>query len=194
MDHWLNLALKFFFLLTPFYVLTSFISMTADFSAPRRRLTALKMTAAIIIICLVFFFLGQSLFQLFDITLHSFRMGTGVLLLLTAIQLARGVSPSGPEGAADISVVPLAIPITVGPGTIGALLVLSAEVPTWGAKLTALTAVMAAILATGALCLVSGPILKLIRQGGLTVLTRLTGLVIAAIGSQMIIAGVKGSW
>jgi len=190
---WINLFLKLFFLLTPFFVLSSFISMTADYTPGRRRLTAIKMTLAIIVVCLVLFWFGAALFRIFGITLDSFRVGTGVLLLISAIGLVRGGGTGGQEKEGEIAVVPLAIPITVGPGTIGALMVLSVELPSIGTKMLALSAVAAAAIATGVLCLLSEAIRKILGENGLAVLSKLTGLVIAAIAAQMILMGVKAA-
>lgn len=193
MAWWINLFLKIFFLLTPFFVLSSFIAMTNDYAPSRRRLTAIKMTLAIILVCLVLFWFGSTLFNVFGITLDSFRVGTGVLLMLSAVSLVRGGATGGHDKEGEIAVVPLAIPITVGPGTIGALMVLSVELPSLGTKLAALSAVAAAAIATGLLCLVSDAIRKILGENGLAVLSKLTGLVIAAIAAQMILMGVKAA-
>ncbi|MBI4976936.1 MAG: MarC family protein [Spirochaetes bacterium] len=191
---WFTIFLKIFFLLTPFFVISSFISMTAEYSPARRRITALKMTLAIIIVCLVLFWFGTVLFGIFGITLNSFRIGTGALLMLSAVSLVRGSPDARGDKDGEISVVPLAIPIAVGPGTIGALMVLSAEPVLISEKILSLSAVAAAGLLTGLLCLLSELVRRVLGVTGLAVLSKLTGLVIAAIAAQLVVAGIKGSF
>ncbi|MEK6796124.1 MAG: MarC family protein [Spirochaetota bacterium] len=192
MPWWFNIFLKMFFLLTPFFVLSSFISMTDGFTPSRRRITAIKMGVAIAAICFVLFWFGGVIFNVFGITLDSFRVGTGVLLILSAISLVRGGADAKKDNKGEISVVPLAIPIAVGPGTIGAVMVYSTELETFQDKFLALTAILAAALLTGLFCLLSEAIRKVLGVNGLAVLSKLTGLVIAALAAQFILGGVKG--
>jgi multiple antibiotic resistance protein len=193
MTWWFNVFLKMFFLLTPFFVLSSFISMTDEYTPLRRRLTALKMTIAIVAVCFVLFWFGGVIFRVFGITLDSFRVGTGVLLILSAISLVRGSGDERKDKKGEISVVPLAIPIAVGPGTIGAVMVLSTELVSFQAKVLALTAITTAALIIGLFCFLSEAIRRVLGVNGLAVLSKLTGLVIAALAAQLILAGVKGS-
>lgn len=192
MSWWFNIFLKMFFLLTPFFVLSSFISMTDEFDASKRRITAVKMGVAIAVICFVLFWFGAVIFNVFGITLDSFRVGTGVLLLLSAISLVRGSGDAKSSKKGDISVVPLAMPIAVGPGTIGAVMVYSTELTAFQAKISGLTAILAAAILTGLFCLLSEAIRKVLGVNGLAVLSKLTGLVIAALAAQFILGGVKG--
>ena len=193
MQWWLNLFLKFFFLLTPFFVLSSFISITADYQPRQRKLTALKMTAAVILICGVLFLFGSYLFDAFGITIESFQVGTGVLLMLTAISLVRGGSSAVSDTTGEIAVVPLAIPLAVGPGTIGALMVLSVETNTAGMRLFAISAIIASAAATGGFCFFSDVIRKILGKNGLAVLSKLTGLIISSLAARLILSGIKNS-
>src|SRR5690348_8540031 len=123
-DFYFSVAVKFFFLLTPFFVLSTFLAMTPQLTASERRAPAVRVTLAVLVTCFVLYCFGNTLFSLFGITLDSFRIGAGSLLFLSAVQMVHGddkAAPSEKRGA--ISVVPLAIPVTVGPGTTGALLV-----------------------------------------------------------------------
>ena len=135
MDNSLHLLvsiwIKLFFLLTPFFVLSIFLSLTQDLSSGQRRRSALWLTIDVVIICLVLYFLGNAIFSVFGITLDAFRIGAGALLFLSAVDLVRGAeNPLQREEPGSFIVVPLAIPITVGPATTGALLVMGAEVTT----------------------------------------------------------------
>ena len=94
-------------------------------------------------ICLVLFFFGRWLFEALGITIDSFRIGGGALLFLSAVGLVNSnvidkknvVSSDEASSLRNIAVVPLAIPVIVGPGTTAALLVLGAETATISAML-----------------------------------------------------------
>ncbi|MGD9727428.1 MAG: MarC family protein, partial [Nitrospiraceae bacterium] len=107
----LSLWIKLFFVLTPFFGLTMFLSMTEDYDEARRRRLALAVSAAVAVLCLILFFAGRQIFSLFGITLDSFRIGAGVLLMLSGIALVQGragAADAAREG--DVAVVPLAMP------------------------------------------------------------------------------------
>ena len=96
--------IRLFFLLTPFFVLSVFLSLTRDIPPARRRTVAAWLTFDVILIGLVLYFLGNAIFSVFGITLDAFRVGAGALLFLSAVDLVRGIAPSpalaGHEGEA----------------------------------------------------------------------------------------------
>jgi multiple antibiotic resistance protein len=189
----INIFIKFFFLLTPFFLLSTFLSMTRAMELPEKKRLAVKVTSSVIIICIILFLTGDYIFSLFGITLNSFRIGTGVLLMLSAITLVQGTDkiPTKDSGE-DISVVPLAIPVTVGPATTGALLVMGVELQHMWERLVGIAALCLAIVCVGVLLYLSGEIEKLVKKQGLTIMCKITGLVLAALSAQMIMSGVLG--
>lgn len=189
----INVFIKFFFLLTPFFLLSTFLSMTRAMELPEKKRLAVKVTSSVIIICIILFLTGDYIFSLFGITLNSFRIGTGVLLMLSAIALVQGTDkiPTKDSGE-DISVVPLAIPVTVGPATTGALLVMGVELQHMWERLVGIAALCLAIVCVGVLLYLSGEIEKLVKKQGLTIMCKVTGLVLAALSAQMIMSGVLG--
>jgi multiple antibiotic resistance protein len=187
-----SIWIKLFFLLTPFFVLTMFLSLTRDIAQAERRKMALWLTFDIILISFVLYFLGNTIFSIFGITLDAFRVGAGALLFLSAVDLVRGnEAAEHREGEGSIIVVPLAIPITVGPATTGALLVMGAEVSSALEQLIGCLALLSAVLCVGVLLYLATPIEKLIGQTGLRILSKLTGLVLSALAAQIIFTGVK---
>jgi len=183
---------KFFFLLTPFFVLSVFLSLTRDAEEKLRRRTAARMTRAVILIALVLYFFGDSIFQIFGITLDSFRIGAGALLFLSGVDLVRGDRVAGRDlDLEEASVVPLAIPITVGPATTGALLILGAEVQDAWQKVIGCLALLAAVLAVGLLLYAGALVERMLGRRGITILSRLTGLIIAAISAQLVFTGIR---
>jgi multiple antibiotic resistance protein len=188
----INVFLKMFILLTPFFVLSAFLSVTKGMAQPDKQKIAVKVTLSVILICFCLFLFGRYLFAMFGITLDAFRIGAGAVLFLSGISLIQGNTTYSPqEPGEDVSVVPLAIPITVGPGTIGALLVMGAGLKTVSAKITASFGLLCAILAVGCLLIVAGRLEKFLGQQGLTILTKLTGLFISAIAAQIFFTGLK---
>ncbi len=186
-----SIWIKLFFLLTPFFVLTMFLSLTADYDIKQRRKTALGLTRDVIIICLILFFGGNAIFKVFGITLDAFRIGAGTLLFLSAVDLVRGSKSVPQKTEGNITVVPLAIPITVGPATTGALLVMGAEMTTNMDKLIGCAGLLAAVLTLGVLLLMAGLINRIIGKTGLQVLSKLTGLVLSALSAQIIFTGIQ---
>ena len=71
---------KFFFIMTPFFVTTIFLSITKGIETSEKQKLALKVTLAISVTCLIILFFGKYIFELFGITLDSFRIGAGALL------------------------------------------------------------------------------------------------------------------
>ena len=184
--------IRFFFLLTPFFALSAFLSMTRGRSEHERKRTAFMVTLSVSIVCLILFLFGRYIFGLFGITIDAFRIGAGALLFLTAISLSQGrVQDLSGEASTDMIVVPLSIPIIAGPATIGTILVMSAESAGFSDKIISLSSLLAAILSVGVILLVSSLLERLLHTRGILVLSKLTGLVLAAIASQMIFTGIK---
>ena len=185
---------KFFFIMTPFFVTTIFLSMTKGIEETDKRRLAIKVAFAISITCLIILFFGKYLFELFGITLDAFRIGAGALLFLTAVDLVQKDVNAEPTCKADIlkhAVVPLAIPVTVGLGTVGALMVMGADIDSLHDMLLGSSALLCAIGSIGLLLYLSGHIERLIGRTGLIVLSKITGLVLAALSAQLIFTGIK---
>ena len=184
-------GLKFFFLFTPFFALSMFLAMTADRSPAERRALAHRVALATVVISGALLFFGPFIFELFGITVDAFRIGAGILLLLTAISLMnpKVISATREE---DISVVPLAMPVIVGPASCGALMVSSADLVTFSEKLVAMAALVTALGCIWIILLLGTWIEKQLGARGLSILMRLTALVLAALSAQMIMSGVVG--
>ena len=184
--------IKFFFLLTPFFVLSTFLAMTRNFTSRQKTALAVKVTVAVLVVALVIFAAGNFVFEVFGITLDAFRIGTGILLMLTAIHLVNSGDQTESADAADnIAVVPLAIPVTVGPATTGALLVMGGESHSAAQLVVILAAIALAILLVGVFLLGSSLVERLVKKQGLVVLSKITGLILAALAAQLVMVGVQ---
>ncbi|MDD5599165.1 MAG: MarC family protein [Victivallaceae bacterium] len=190
----IGVFIKLFFLFTPFFVLSMFIAMTRSLSTHERRMVVNKTTVAVWISSLLIYFGGNWAFGTIGITIDAFRIGTGVILMISAIELVLGKNKGGelPDGEhGDITVVPLAIPYTLGPGTIGALLVMGGENAELAAKTEHLAGITAAVIALGILLSASVGIERIIGKRGICILSKITGLVLASIAAQVIFTGIK---
>lgn len=188
----INIYLKIFMIFTPFFVMSAFLSLTKDQSQVERQRIAVKVTLAVALTCFVLFLFGTYIFALFGITLDAFRIGAGAVLFLSAVSMLQGkAAVTSRDADEDVAVVPLAIPITVGPGTIGALLVMGAGPETLPEKIVASLALICAVLSVGGLLLVAGRLERFLGQQGLTILTKLTGLFVSAIAAQIFFTGLK---
>lgn len=188
----ISLYIKLFFLLTPFFVLSVFLSFTEEMDAPEQRKLAVRTTLAVLVISLVLYFAGNPIFATLGITLDGFRVGAGSLLFLSAVSLVSGKRQRPePEDDADVAVVPLAIPITVGPATIGTLLILGAELGTTTQQIVGAGSLVAACLTVGIMLFSASAVKRVIGTMGLSVLTKITGLVLSAMAAQIVFTGVS---
>ena len=189
--------IKFFFLMTPFFVVSMFLSMTKGAKLEDKRKLSINVTIAIIIACAVIFFFGKYIFQILGITLDAFRIGTGALLFLTAVSLINGskVGSKTPESDEDdisqLAVVPLAIPITIGPATIGTLLVMSGAISDFSEMAITFAALILAVCILGMMLYFSNIIEKIVGQTGLTIMIKISGIVLSALSAQIIFTGIK---
>lgn len=191
MAQFVAFAFKFFFLFTPFFALSMFLAMTAEKDEAERRVLAHRVALATIVIAGLLLFFGQVIFDLFGITVDAFRIGAGILLLLTAISLMNPKVVATKEGE-DISVVPLAMPVIVGPASCGAILVTSAELHTIGAKLMGFAALAVALIFIWVILLLGTWFERQLGKRGISILMRLTALILAALSAQMVMTGVCG--
>ncbi|MEZ7197948.1 MarC family protein [Pseudodesulfovibrio karagichevae] len=188
----ISLYIKWFFLLTPFFVLTVFLTLTEEMDKGAQHRLAIRTTTAVLVISLVLYFAGNPIFSTLGITLDGFRIGSGALLFLSAVSLVSGKKQRPePEDDADVAVVPLAMPITVGPATIGTLLILGAELSSTEEKLTGAAALVCACLSVGVILFSASSLKRIIGRMGLNVLTKITGLVLSAMAAQIAFTGVR---
>lgn len=188
----------------PVDVAALFAAMTPDSTEAQRRAMALKGVILASGICLLFALFGNAVLTHLGITLPAMRMAGGILLLLIAIDMvfarhSGGSSTTDDEnieaqGKQDVSVFPLATPLIAGPGTMGAVVLLSAEAGGDIWRQTAVIGALAAVmLITLALLLVAGRVQKVLGVTGLNVITRVVGVLLASLAVQFMFDGLAGS-
>jgi len=193
-ETFISTFLKMFFIMTPFFVLSVFLTVTQEATNSERRALAVKVTISVVVMSLILLFFGKHIFSVFGITLDAFRIGAGALLFLSAVELVRGSkdgTKAEDKALSDLAVVPLAIPVTIGPGTIGILLVMGASFETTASLVVGSLALVCAVLVIGLMLYMSTIIEKLVGKQGLLVISKITGLFLAALSAQIVFTGVK---
>lgn len=177
----------------------AFVGLTGNEEKSQQIKIAIKALTISFFIVVAFAICGKAIFHLFGITLPALRITGGILVFFIGYQMLQGKSskmhePHDPQEHpdADIAVSPLAVPLLAGPGTIATAMNYSA---TGGWLEITITVAMFTVL-----CLItliafsfSRKIVSTLGTSGLNIVTRLMGLILAVIGMQMIIGGVKGS-
>jgi len=181
-----------------------FASLTRGTDAAHRRRMAVR--SSIVAWCILIFFalLGEALLDKLGIALASFRLAGGIMLFIIALEMVfekrterreeRAREIEGTPESEDISVFPMAIPMIAGPGSIASIMLLigRADGPAeWGVVLSAMTVV---ILITLLALLSAGPLMKLIGAKLEAMITRVLGVILAALAAQFVIDGLKQSF
>jgi len=178
-----------------------FAVLSKHFSRPEQRRVALRSTLIASGLLLVFALFGDDLLRGIGVTLAGVRVGGGILLLLLSIDIVFGRSIGPPHQAGespvdrdDISVFPLATPIVAGPGAITAIVVRASEANNrWldtGLLLVALAIVM---LLTYLAFVIAGRIEEWLGPTGMNVVSRVLGILLAALSAEMILTGLRQS-
>jgi multiple antibiotic resistance protein len=196
MSLFINIFTKFFFVLAPFFVLSMFLALTKGMTKQEQHGIAIRTTISTIVLCGIIFFFGNPLFRILGITLDSFRIGAGALLFLSAVALVQGNKDKKKDdkvdpGEGDISVVPLAIPIAVGPATVGVMMVMGAGLGSSLEKAIGFAAMSAAVVCLGVILFMASRIKRALGNVGIEILTKLSGLVLAALAAQIVFTGIK---
>lgn len=191
----IGLIVKLFLLLTPFFILSLFIATTEGMDKKPRKKLAFRVGCAVTVISLIIFLFGELIFKYLGITLEAFRIGCGLVLMLSGIDLVRD---SGTPKARDINegddpaVVPLALPCTVGPGTIGTLLVMGSEVTGKSQRIWDCVAIVIACAGVGLMLYFSHGVANALKPRGVKILSKLTGMYLVALAAQIMADGIRG--
>ncbi len=181
-----------FVIMDPVAALPIFLSLTQDFTDDERGRAALRATLAAAGLILGFAIGGDLLLRYLDVSLDALSIAGGLLLLLLALEMLRGIdNPS--ESSVDVALVPLATPLVAGPGAIATTIILTRQNPGVEGRVSVVVGALAAVAAIGVILLVAGRIGRGMPPTIGPFLTRVFGLLLAAIGVQLIIDGVRGA-
>lgn len=187
-------------ILNPFGAALLFVSLTQGETEAEKRHIIRRTTLAVIITLVVFMFLGQLIFSLFSITLDAFRIAGGILLFGMGMAMMRGQHPKAriteKERAEviereDIAIIPMAIPILSGPGSIATAMVYRANAANWTQVIVVTLLVIFAALLTGLTLRYAHILVDRFGKTALRIVTRIMGLIVTTIAVQFILTGVK---
>ena len=181
-----------------------FAGLTRGTSSAHRRAMAIRSSLVAWAILMFFALLGRPMLHALGISLASFRIAGGVMLFMIALDMVferrtqrreeRAHSIEGTPQAEDISVFPMAIPMIAGPGSIASAMLWVSRAEGWTETLIVLSAISTVILITMLTLLASTPLMRLMGERIEAMVTRILGVILAALAAQFIIDGLKQSF
>ncbi len=184
--------LTLFVILDPPGLLPVFLGLTRGMSIEARRASARNAAVVAFGIISTFAVFGRFILAYLHITIEALQVSGGLLLLLVAMQLLTGSGENEAlESGTNIAIVPLGIPLLAGPGSIVAMMlaVEAAQGSLWG-YVTVGAALVAAMVLVWVFLRFAGGIRRVLRESGTVLLTRIAGMLLAAIAVQMLADGV----
>ena len=199
-DYFVSAAVTLFVVIAPLGLAKIFLAVTSGFTPSERRWVAWRSSLIALCILAVFGAIGHLLLQALGISLPAFRIGGGLLLFYISFEMVFGNRAERSAGNSEtreqqlhyLSVFPLAIPLMAGPGAITAIILLSGEAhgnPLWLAGLSAI--VLVVVGSSLAVYLAAERMNDLLGITGNAVLSRLLGVLLAALAVQFVIDGVR---
>lgn len=196
----IKIILAFVVLINPFSALGLFLNITKGYSAKERQKVAQIACVTVLIVISFFTLLGESVLAVLGISVGSFRVAGGILVFLIAINMMNGggnpVKPNEDEVEVSSSltasaVVPLAIPMMIGPGGISTVIIYSSQVK----SLVEIVTILIAGVCISIFCYVSlmmaGKISRFLGETGLNILSRIMGMLLAAVAIEILVSGLR---
>lgn len=197
-DVTLKFAAALLALVNPMYGIPIFLSMTAGFTPEQRKRTALLAALTVAVTGVVVTVLGEEFLALFGIDVPSFRVAGGIIILGIALAMLKAEPYSSKDantasdtnlGNKDIAIVPLAIPLTIGPGTIATLIVFAHGLEDSQEVVNMLPVVLGVSLLIWAGLRYASPIAESLGDTVISVMTRIMAIILAAIAVEMVFTG-----
>jgi multiple antibiotic resistance protein len=192
--------LTFFVVIDPPGCAPIYAGLTKGVAAPHRRAMAVRAVLYAALILLVFALFGEDLLRGLGISLSSFRIAGGIMLFLIALEMVferrtqrredRAAQVAADE-VEDVSVFPMAMPMIAGPGSIASVMLLMARNEGIERSLVILAALASILLLTLVALLAAGPIMRFLGARIEAVITRLLGVLLAALAVQFVIDGLQ---
>lgn len=180
-----------------------FASLTSGADEAHRRRMAIRSAAVAWSILMFFALVGEPLLRTLGISLSAFRIAGGIMLFMIALDMVferrtsrreeRAREIEGTPEAEDVSVFPMAIPMIAGPGSIASIMLLTARAEGLVAGVVVLTAMTLVILLTLLALLTAGPLMRLIGAKLEAMITRILGVILAALAAQFVLDGLERS-
>ncbi|MET0270891.1 MAG: MarC family protein [Sphingomonas sp.] len=207
----LSACVTFFVVIDPPGCAPIFAGLTRGGSAQHRRAMALRSVAVASGILIVFALIGSDLLRILGISLDAFRVAGGIMLFLIALEMVFEKRTQRREERAeeitreaekqhrhieeeDISVFPMAIPMIAGPGSIATAMLLTARAQGFIETVVVLGAMASILLLTLVALLAAGPLMRALGPKIEAMITRVLGVILAALAAQFVIDGIHASF
>ena len=200
-SEYLKIFIGLLAIVNPFGAIPMFISMTADESIAQRRSTINQVAMGLTIILLVSLFAGDLLLRSFGITIDSFRVGGGILVLLMAISMLQAKTSPVKQTTEEanesiqkesVAIVPLAMPLLAGPGAISTVILAAHKADSVVGSLIIAGGIIVLSLVVWVVLRLSPWIAGRMGATGINIMTRIMGLMLTAIAVEFIASGIKG--
>lgn len=191
-----------FVVIDPIGLAPLFVALTGGMSPRQRLVIGLRACVIAVALLTLFGLAGEAILAGIGITMPAFQIAGGVLLFLTALDMLfdrrgerrAGHARPGADPADDPSVFPLAMPLIAGPGAMAAMILLVGETGwDWQGVVAVHLVMLVVIVAAFVLFLLAAPIERLLGATGTMVVTRLLGMLLAALSVQFVLNGLRGA-
>lgn len=188
-----------FVVVDPLSVVPIFIIMTQGDTPEKRKAMAMRACVTGALLLCTFALFGAFIFRFLGITLGAFKFAGGILLLLTSLDMLRAQTSrtrSSPEETqegsekADVAIVPLAVPLLAGPGSVATTMVMMSRGPGFWVGIPVIIAILITFVASYFMLAASGPVERVLGKSGNAILQRVMGLLLAAIAVQFLADGI----
>lgn len=186
-----------------------FASLTSGASNHQRRVMALRSTMIATVLLLIFALVGEKLLDTLGISLDAFRIAGGIMVFLIALEMVFEKRTERREGRAeeiskkaaeehreieDISVFPMAIPMIAGPGSIATTMLLVSRSHGYEQTLVVIAALLSVLALTLIALFAAGPIMRVLGPKLEAMITRVLGVLLAALAAQFVIDGITAAF
>jgi multiple antibiotic resistance protein len=200
-DLYVSAFVTFFLVIDPLGCAPIYAGLSAGASAGQRRSMAIRAVVVSAVILFVFALFGEALLRGLGISLGSFRIAGGIMLFLIALEMVfekrtqrredRAQKVADDPEVDDVSIFPMAMPMIAGPGSIASVMLLMARNEGVERTLVVLAAMVTILLLTLVALLAAGPLMRVLGQKIEAVITRLLGVLLAALAVQFVIDGLN---
>jgi multiple antibiotic resistance protein len=181
-----------FVIMDPVGTVPIFLSLTSGRSQATARRAAWQAVTVSFVVITVFAFFGQQILQYLHISLPALQCAGGLLLLLVALELLTGNEKEQTAASGtNVALVPLGTPLLAGPGAIVATMLFSRRVHAWPDFAAVALGIVLVHLSLWVAMRYSLPILRVIRESGVLLVTRIAGLLLSAIAVQLVADAVR---
>ncbi|MCP4315115.1 MAG: MarC family protein [Hyphomicrobiales bacterium] len=189
-------------LINPLYGIPIFLGMTKGYSQAERRRIANIVAITVFVSATIAAVIGEEILSFFGIGVPAFQIGGGIIVLLVGLSMLQDNSSAGDEKAiddgqqkgSDFAVVPLSIPLTIGPGTFATIILFAHLLSDGGELVTMIPVIFLISVLTWLGLIFADPISRLLGNTSINVVTRIMAIILVAIAVEMVLNGAVSAY